>query len=68
MTPKKDQLQTFQIKKKTTRHIVKITKSKTNAFRKEIIQYFDANGFLSWSSKEKKYASINSNKDSKACN
>ena len=55
MTPKKDQSQTVQIKKKTTRHIVKITKSKTNAFRKEIIQYFDVNGFLSWSSKEKKY-------------
>ena len=61
MTPKKDQLQTFQIKKKTTRHIVKITKSKTNAFRKEIIQYFDANGFLSWSSKEKKYIILGTN-------
>ena len=55
MSPKKTSLQTVQIKKITTRHVVKITKSKTNVFKKEIIQYLDSNGYLSWSSKERKY-------------
>ena len=54
MSQKKTVLQTVQIKKTTTRHIVKTSKSKTNIFKKEIIQYFDGNGYLSWSSKKQK--------------
>ena len=43
------------------RHVVKTTKSKTNSLKKEIIQYFDANGFISWSAKEKKYIILGTN-------
>ncbi len=59
--PSKKNQQTVQIKKITARHVVKTTKSKTSIFRKEIIQYFDSNGFLSWSSKEKKYIILGTN-------
>jgi len=65
MHPKKDHLQTVQVKKKTSRHTVKTTKSKTNVFKKEIMQYLDANGFLSWSSKEKKYIILGTNSPKK---
>jgi len=61
MSPKKKSLQIVQIKKTTTRHVVKTTKSQTNVFKKEIIQYFDSNGFLSWSAKEKKYIILGTN-------
>ena len=61
MSQKKTVLQTVQIKKTTTRHIVKTTKSKTNIFKKEIIQYLDGNGYLSWSSKNKKYMILGTN-------
>ncbi len=54
-------VKTVQIKKPITRHTVKTTKSKTSIFKKEIIQYFDSNGFLSWSSKEKKYIILGTN-------
>ena len=60
MTPKKKSLQIVQIKK-TTRHVINITKSPTSVFKKEIIQYFDTNGFLSWSAKEKKYIILGTN-------
>ncbi|MEK6832122.1 MAG: DNA topoisomerase, partial [Thermoproteota archaeon] len=39
---------------KIARHVVKATKSKIDIFKKEIIQYLDTNGYLSWSSKERK--------------
>ena len=61
MASKKAELQTVKIKKITSRHIVKTTKSKTNIFKKEIIQYLDSNGYLSWSSKEKKYIILGTN-------
>jgi hypothetical protein len=61
MASKKTELQTIKIKKITSRHIVKTTKSKTNIFKKEIIQYLDSNGYLSWSSKEKKYMILGTN-------
>ncbi len=61
MSPKKKNLQIIQIKKTTIRHVVKTTKSQTNIFKKEIIQYFDSNGFLSWSAKEKKYIILGTN-------
>ena len=61
MPPKKTILQTVQIKKTEARHIVKTTKSKTNVFKKEIIQYLDGNGYLSWSSKNRKYMILGTN-------
>ena len=61
MPTRKPQLGTIQVKKRAARHVVKITKSKTNIFKKEIMQYFDTNGFLSWSSKEKKYLILGTN-------
>lgn len=61
MLSKKTQLETIQVKKKTNRHVVKNTKSNTNIFKKEIAQYLDANGFLSWSSKDKKYMILGTN-------
>jgi ssDNA-binding Zn-finger/Zn-ribbon topoisomerase 1 len=60
MPRKKVQLQTIQIKDKE-RHTVKYTKSKVLIFKKEIAQYFDSNGFLSYSSKEKKYVILGTN-------
>jgi len=65
MPPRKKSIQIVQIKKTTTRHIVKTTKSQTNIFKKEIIQYFDSNGFLSWSAKEKKYVILGTNSPKK---
>ena len=59
--PRKSNLKTLQIKKPIMRHVVKTTKSRTSIFKKEIIQYFDSNGFLSWSSKEKKYMILGTN-------
>ena len=61
MPSKKTGMITVQIKKNITRHVVKTTKSKTNVFKKEIIQYLDSNGYLSWSSKEKKYIILGTN-------
>ena len=61
MPSKRNNLQTIQIKKKIIRHVVKTTKSKTKIFKKEIIQYLDNNGYLSWSAKEKKYIILGTN-------
>ena len=61
MPAKKSQLQSVQVKKKTDRHTIKITKTKTNVLKNEIAQYLDANGFLSWSSKDKKYVILGTN-------
>ncbi len=55
MPVKKTSLQAVQRKKSVGRHVVRTTKSRTAGFKKEIVQYLDNNGFLSWSSKEKKY-------------
>jgi len=63
MPSKKIQIQT--LKKQTDRHAVKNSKSNTTTFRKEIIQYLDVNGFLSWSSKEKKYIILGTNSPKK---
>ena len=63
MPSKKIQIQT--LKKQTNRHAVKNSKSNTTTFRKEIIQYLDVNGFLSWSSKEKKYIILGTNSPKK---
>ncbi len=61
MPSKRNNLKTIQIKKKIIRHVVKTTKSKTKIFKKEIIQYLDNNGYLSWSAKEKKYIILGTN-------
>lgn len=61
MPSKRNDLHTIQIKKKIIRHVVKTTKSKTKIFKKEIIQYLDNNGYLSWSAKEKKYIILGTN-------
>ena len=65
MPRRKSKLKTVQVKKITARHIIKITKSKTDVFKKEIAQYLDSNGFLSWSSKEKKYLILGTNSPKK---
>ena len=54
-------LRTVQVKKSIIRHIAKTTKSKTSILKKEIIQYLDTDGYLSWSSKEKKYIILGTN-------
>lgn len=64
MPSKKIQIQTVKIKK-IDRHTVKNTKSDTATFRNEITQYLDVNGFLSWSSKEKKYIILGTNSPKK---
>jgi len=61
MPIKKTSLKTVQIKKPITRHVVKTTKSKTTIFKKEIIQYLDTNGYLSWSSRDRKYIILGTN-------
>lgn len=43
------------------RHVVKTTKSKTDTLRKEIMQYLDCNGYLSWSAKDRKYTILGTN-------
>ena len=59
--PSKKRQQTVQIKRPKIRHVVKTSKSKSNVFKKEIIQFLDSNGYLSWSSKEKKYMILGTN-------
>jgi len=61
MQLKKTSLKTIQIKKPIIRHVVKTTKSKTIIFKKEIIQYLDTNGYLSWSSRDRKYIILGTN-------
>ena len=46
---------------KKVRHTVKTTKSETSNFKKEIVQYLDSNGYLSWSAKDKKYKILGTN-------
>ena len=65
MPTKKVQLQTIQVKEKKERHTVRTTKSKISIFKKEITQYFDSNGFLSWSSRERKYIILGTNSPKK---
>jgi ssDNA-binding Zn-finger/Zn-ribbon topoisomerase 1 len=65
MKVKKKDLQSAQVKKTPERHALKVTKSKIAILKKEIMQYFDANGFLSYSSKEKKYVILGTNSPKK---
>lgn len=55
-------IQVFRVRKNTSsRHIIKISKSKTQVFKDEVFQYFDSNGYLSWSSKKRKYIILGTN-------
>lgn len=52
------------ITKKTdqkVRHVVKSTRSNIKNLKIEIKQYFDVNGYLSWSAKKKKYIILGTN-------
>jgi hypothetical protein len=40
---------------------IRISKTKVNNLQKEMRQYYDANSFLSWSAKKKKYVILGSN-------
>ena len=44
-----------------TRNVVKPTKRITNLLKNEINQYYDVNGYLSWSAKKKKYIILGTN-------
>ncbi len=64
MNKKYSQQRTIQIlgrKITKTRNVVKLTKGNTNSFKNEINQYFDANGYLSYSTKKKKYLILGTN-------
>lgn len=54
----KNSVHSLQIK---SRHVVKPTKKRTKIFKDEIIQYFDSNGYLSWSARKKKYIILGTN-------
>ena len=47
--------------KPKSRHIVKATRSNIDNLKMEIIQYFDSNGYLSWSAKKRKYQILGTN-------
>ena len=47
--------------KTMSRHMVKATKTETDRFKREIQQYLDPAGYLSWSAKEKKYMVLGTN-------
>ncbi len=64
MNKKYSQQRTVQIlsqKITKTRNVVKLTKGITKSFKNEINQYFDANGYLSYSVKKKKYIILGTN-------
>ena len=52
----------IQSKKITkSRHTIRSSQKRIQIFKKEIKQYYDANGFLSWSSSKKKYIILGTN-------
>lgn len=44
-----------------SRHVVNTTKTSIKNLRAEIYQYFDSNGYLSWSAKKRKYIILGTN-------
>ena len=48
-------------KSSKSRHAIKVTKKKTLTLKDEINQYFDENGYLSYSTKKKKYVILGTN-------
>ena len=61
MQVKKMQMQSVQLKESKSRHLVKNTKANSNSLKKELKQYLDKNGFLSYSEKKKKYIILGTN-------
>lgn len=57
----KNIVQTVPASVTNSRNFVKSTEKKADVFRSEIEQYFDKNGYLSWSSKKKKYIILGTN-------
>jgi hypothetical protein len=53
--------QALVVKKASIRNSVKITKRKITKMRNEINQYYDKNGYLSWSERKKKYIILGTN-------
>jgi len=47
--------------KSSKRHTIRSSQKRIQVFKKEIRQYYDANGFLSWSSSKKKYIILGTN-------
>jgi len=58
---KQNTVQVIPVDVTSSRNFVKSTEKKANMFRSEIAQYFDKNGYLSWSSKKKKYIILGTN-------
>ena len=46
---------------KTDRHTVRSARSQARMLKKEITQYLDGNGYLSWSAKTRKYTILGTN-------
>lgn len=46
---------------KNSQNFIKSTEKKIDVFRTELEQYFDKNGYLSWSAKKKKYIILGTN-------
>ena len=63
MVPQQNTTQILSTKEKksTVRSSVKITKRKITKLRNEIKQYYDKNGYLSWSEKKRKYVILGTN-------
>lgn len=57
----KNIVQTVPASVTNSRNFVKSTEKKADVFRSEIEQYFDKNGYLSWSSKKKMYIILGTN-------
>ena len=59
------QIQVVEKKKfVTSRNSIKITERKIVKMKNEIKQYYDKNGYLSWSGKKKKYVILGTNSPS----
>ena len=59
----KDQITQLSVIKKrpNSRNSVKITKKKIGQIQSEVVQYYDRNGYLSWSQKKRKYVILGTN-------
>ncbi len=44
-----------------SRHIIRASKGRVETLRREIVQYYDANGFLSWSAAKRRYVILGTN-------
>ena len=64
MTVRQNSTQIHVVTKKkfaSSRNSIKITKRKITKMKNEIKQYYDKNGYLSWSAKKKKYIILGTN-------